>query len=158
MLFLNKTQYLSKSPSQTLALGQSLAKKLLKLKKFKKSGPTIIALEGELGCGKTTFIKGLAKGLGIKQKITSPTFILIKRYPIANSSLSDFRHFYHIDCYRIKKPLELEKLGLKKILKDNSSIVAIEWAEKIKKLLPKKTLWLAFSFKKYGVRKIKVIK
>jgi len=87
-----------------------------------------------LGSGKTTFVQGFLRGLGIKKKITSPTFVIAKNYKQA----------YHIDCYRIKKADELLKLGLREVLENPQNIVLIEWAEKIKKILPKNFVWLKF--------------
>lgn len=102
-------------------------------KKF-KSGT--VALTGELGSGKTTFAQGFALGLGIKEKIISPTFVLIRQYPISKKNLPAGRQvFYHVDLYRVNS---FQELGLKEILENQNNIVVIEWAEKIKNL-PKKT-------------------
>ena len=79
-------EYLSKSSSQTKKLGESLAKKFLKEKKQK--GAKILGLEGDLGGGKTTFLQGFAKGLGLKEKILSPTFIIMRKFKIQNSKVS----------------------------------------------------------------------
>lgn len=127
----------TKNEKETQKLGQIIAKLLLSGKLKKR----ILALEGELGGGKTTFLKGFAKGLGIKEKILSPTFVLIKKFEISNSK---FRNFYHIDCYRIKSKNEILRLGFKRIIKEPRNVVAIEWANKIKDLLPKNTLFLKF--------------
>lgn len=104
----------------------------------------ILALQGELGSGKTTFIQGFLRGLGIKKKITSPTFVLVKNYELRIKNYGKYKHAYHIDCYRIKKASELLKLGLKEILGNFQNIVLIEWAEKIQGALPKNTIWLKF--------------
>src|SRR3989344_3069947 len=92
----------------------------------------IIALTGELGAGKTIFAQGFAKGLRIKEKIVSPTFVLIRQHPIPNTNQT----LYHIDLYRIE---QFESLGLKEIMADQSNIVLIEWAQKLKDL-PKNTI------------------
>lgn len=92
----------------------------------KKFNRGILALSGELGSGKTTFAQGFARGLGIKEKIISPTFIIIRQYPT---------NFYHIDLYRVEN---FQELGLEEILANPNNIVLIEWAEKIKDL-PKNT-------------------
>jgi len=128
---------LTKNERETMKIGEMIGNFLISGKSKKR----ILALEGELGGGKTTFLKGLAKGLGIKENILSPTFILIRRFNIQNSK---FKNFYHIDCYRIKERKEILKLGLKKILRDSKNIVAIEWANKIKSILPKETIFLNF--------------
>ena len=123
------TKFLTTSAGQTQKIGQSLAKKILKAPFSKQA--KILGLVGDLGSGKTTFLQGLAKGLGIKEKILSPTFIIIRR----------IKNFYHIDCYRIKKPEEILGLGFKKIISDPQNIVAVEWADKIKKILTKGHAW-----------------
>lgn len=179
-----KQKYLTKNSTQTQKLGKNLAKEIYPVKsrragvsplarlfnRVKKTGKTalVIGLIGELGGGKTTFLQGFAKGLGIKEKILSPTFVILKRFKITklktqnskrkataqNSKLNEFENFYHIDCYRIKKPKELLDLGFKKIISDPKNIVAIEWAEKIKKILPKNTLKIKFEFIDKKTRKI----
>lgn len=96
----------------------------------------ILALVGDLGAGKTVFVQGVAHGLGIKNRIVSPTFILMRKY----------NNFYHVDLYRLEGDVEkeVENLGLLDILKDKNNIVAIEWAEKIKDLLPGNTTLIHF--------------
>lgn len=123
--------------------------------------PQVIALEGNLGAGKTTFVQGFARALGIKEKIQSPTFVLMKIYSIYSSSLSRRyrrkssrlrsnnkiyrpQHLVHIDCYRLGSPRDLTHLGFKNLLKDKDAIIIVEWADKIKNLLPKRSLWIKF--------------
>lgn len=115
-----------------------------------KSG--VIALEGELGAGKTTFVQGFAKGLGIKEKIISPTFVLIRQHKILPAGR---QVLYHIDLYRIEN---LNGLGLEEILKDPENIALIEWAEKIKDLLPKDTVKISFKISDVNIRKISISK
>jgi len=131
---------------QTKKLARALAHKILKEKPKNKA--SIIGLEGDLGSGKTTFLQGFANGLGIKEKVLSPTFVLIKRFKISSQKEGQkgFKSFYHIDCYRIKKPKEILELGFEKIAADPRNIIAVEWSEKIKKILPLKTLTLRFLF------------
>ena len=163
-----RVEYLTTASRQTKKLGEILAKEILKSKprsevsllrgKLKK-GALIIGLEGDLGGGKTTFLQGFAKGLGIKEKILSPTFIIIRRFKIrANSCLSSckFANFYHIDCYRIEKPKEILDLGFKEIISNPKNIVTIEWAERIQKILPAETIILKFEFIDPKTRKITV--
>jgi len=96
---------------------------------------TILTLYGNLGAGKTTFVQGLAKGLGIEKRIISPTFVIVRAYEIKGKAV---KKFYHIDLYRVESKNELENLGIPEILDDKEVIVAIEWAEKLEDLLPKK--------------------
>jgi tRNA threonylcarbamoyladenosine biosynthesis protein TsaE len=132
-------KFITKSEKETEKLGEEFGKKILKEKPGKTA--KILFLEGDLGGGKTTFLKGFARGLGIREKILSPTFILFRKFQIPNSK---FQNFYHIDCYRIETAKEILNLGFREIIKDPKNIVAIEWAEKIKKILPKKVLKIKF--------------
>ena len=136
--------FLTTTTWQTKKLGEILAQEVKKTKPQK--GATVIGLEGDLGGGKTTFLQGFSKGLGIKQKITSPTFVIMRRYKIQN--------FYHIDCYRIQKQKEILDLGFKKIVSTPRNIVAIEWAEKIRKTIPGEAIWVKFEFIDKTTRKI----
>ncbi len=97
------------------------------LKLAKKEQGRVFALTGELGAGKTIFVQGFAKGLGITEKIISPTFVLIRQHKIPNTK----KVLFHIDLYRIK---DVSGLGLPEILSDPNNVVLIEWAEKIKEL------------------------
>ncbi len=116
----------SKSVKETQKIAADMAQKII------KSGQgAIIALEGELGAGKTTFIKGFAKALGVKDKVKSPTFVLMKKYHVRGTEL------YHLDCYRVGNEKDLKIPELKEILKEPHNIVVIEWAEHIRKILPK---------------------
>ena len=120
----------------------------------------VLALQGDLGGGKTTFLQGFAKGLGIKEKILSPTFVLIKRFKITaipqnrQPSILRYRYFYHIDCYRINSAKDINGLGFGDIISNSENIVAIEWSERIKKRLPKLTITIKFNFLKRNKRKI----
>ncbi len=101
----------------------------------------VLALSGDLGAGKTTFVQGLACGLGIAAAITSPTFILVNRY-----RLPDGRRLHHADCYRLKDaPLEMWDIGLDDLLA-GEDIVVIEWADRIPGLLPDDHLEVAFTY------------
>jgi len=122
-------KYLSKSEKQTKKIAEGLAKKL--------KGGEVIALTGNLGAGKTTFIQGLAKGLKIKKNVNSPTFVLMKIYPVINSCIL---YLCHIDAYRIKNPMELEDIGALEYFRDKNTVSIIEWADKIKSILPKKNI------------------
>lgn len=103
----------------------------------------VLALNGELGAGKTTFVQGFSRALGIKDRITSPTFVLMKIYKLAQKKFT-FKHLVHIDCYRIDRSDELLHLGLDEILGDPDAIILIEWANRIKKILPSDAITLNF--------------
>lgn len=114
-------KYLSNSEEETKSIGAKIAK---------KAKSNIFALTGELGAGKTIFVQGFAKGLGIKEKIISPTFVLIRQHKIPKTK----KVLYHIDLYRIE---EINDLGLKEIWSDKNNLVLIEWADKAENFLPK---------------------
>ena len=147
-----KREILTKSTEETKKLGEKLAKKILFDSPEKRGKAMIIGLFGDLGGGKTTFLQGFAKGLGIKEKILSPTFILMKRFRIPK-----FKIFYHFDCYRISKPKEILDLGWKEIISNPQNIVAVEWADRIDKILPKDALRLKFAFIDETTRKITIL-
>ncbi len=101
----------------------------------------ILALAGDLGAGKTTFVQGLARGLGITVPVTSPTFILINRYVAA-----DGRVLQHADCYRLANaPAEMWDVGLTDLFAGDD-IVVIEWADRIPGLLPEEYMEVAFAY------------
>lgn len=115
----------------------------------------VIVLEGELGAGKTTFLKGFAKGLGVRKNIQSPTFIIMNRFVLKNKK---FNNFFHFDCYRIENKNDMKNLGFEDILTKKGNIICIEWGSKIKELLPKKRTDIIFEVKKENERVIKIKK
>lgn len=115
----------TKSEKQTLNLGENL---VLALK-----GGEVIGLIGELGAGKTVFIKGIARGLNIKNIITSPTFVLMKVYKVKGQ----IKHLCHVDAYRLKSAQDLIDIGIKDYLNKKNAITVIEWADQVKNILPK---------------------
>ncbi len=131
--------YQSFSSAETKKLGCSLARKILKNKPPKTAA--IIALAGELSSGKTTFTQGFFRGLGIRRRAVSPTFIIIRRFAPRHKK---FTNLYHIDAYRAGNPKEILKLNLAEIFIDPKNIVIIEWADKIKSLLPPTAIWVYF--------------
>ena len=135
--------YKTTSFRQTKKLANLLARKFLQ-RRLKQKGALVLALSGDLGAGKTTFVQGFLRGLGVRKKITSPTFVIIKNYELRIKNHGKYGRAYHIDCYRIKKVKELLDLGLKEILENPQNIVLIEWAERIKRALPKNAVWLKF--------------
>ncbi|MDP2914561.1 MAG: tRNA (adenosine(37)-N6)-threonylcarbamoyltransferase complex ATPase subunit type 1 TsaE [Candidatus Aminicenantes bacterium] len=112
----NKTSYVSRSATETLALGKKLART------FKGNG--VVFLIGELGAGKTVFAKGIASGLGLKNvhQVCSPTFTLMNVY-LARVPI------YHFDLYRLAKAAEITDLGFEDYI--GEGVVVVEWAEKI---------------------------
>lgn len=107
-------------------------------KKFLNNEGAIIALVGDLGAGKTTFTQGFCEGLGIKEKVISPTFVLMRQHQLPQVK----KNLFHIDLYRIEGKIDINNLGLKDIIDDEDSLVLIEWAEKIKDQLPQRTIFI----------------
>ncbi len=112
-------EYISKSLSKTYQIAKAYAKTL--------KANDVVLLEGEMGAGKTTFTKGLAKGLGIEDEITSPTYAYMNDYD---------GKLYHYDCYRLSSGEDAEALGLTDYFYAGG-IAVIEWSQNIKSVLPK---------------------
>lgn len=137
------------SAEETIEYGINFAKKL--------KGGEVLALTGDLGSGKTTFIKGLAEGLRVADNITSPTFVILKNYPILTSD-SHLRGglFVHIDAYRAETIEDIKSVGIEDYLNRDDVIMAIEWAEKIQDILPKNTINITFKHLDENKREIKI--
>ncbi len=128
------------SEAQTIALGAEIGAEL-------KPG-SVIALEGSLGAGKTTLVKGIARSLGITEAVTSPTFTLIQQY---DGTLP----LFHMDLYRIDSLEEFELLGAEEYLYDQG-VTVIEWSGKISQLLPASTMFITCSIEPDQTRRITI--
>ncbi|NLP31421.1 MAG: tRNA (adenosine(37)-N6)-threonylcarbamoyltransferase complex ATPase subunit type 1 TsaE [Clostridiales bacterium] len=122
---------ISKSEKQTEELGLKLAEEL-------KPG-TVIALIGDLGSGKTALTKALAKGLGIEEQVTSPTFTIIQEYSGGRLPL------YHFDVYRLEGEEDMYELGYEDYFYGDG-VCVVEWADRIKELLPKNTIYINIDY------------
>lgn len=153
-----KKVFITKTAGETQKMGQKLAKDILRASFLKKLSDTLVLeLIGDLGGGKTTFLQGFAKGIGIKTRIASPTFIIIKslKIPVSDKFFKQHsRNLYHIDAYRLKNSKDAVLLGVKDILSVQGNIIAIEWADKIKDILPKKAIKIRFFLVDKNKRKI----
>lgn len=138
----NEKVYVTGSGEETKRLGEKFAKNL--------KGGEFLAFYGNLGSGKTTFIQGLAAGLGIKRRIISPTFIIVRHYKIKKGN------FYHIDLYRTESVNDLLSLGIDQIIEDKNNITALEWGEKMGELLPKKRIDIYFEYLDENQREIRI--
>lgn len=138
----------SKSAKETQRVAARLAKQVLVKQHVKHA--TVLALEGELGAGKTEFTKGFAKALGVKQKITSPTFVLMKPYKLKGGTL------FHIDAYRLKNYRDLIALGVGELIEDPHNILLIEWSDRVKKILPKKYIKIHIDHIDKSTRKVSI--
>ena len=114
------------------------------LKPTQADGAVVLALSGDLGAGKTTFVQSLGRTLGITESITSPTFTIMKGYETTDDV---FTHLVHMDAYRIESAEELRPLRFTDILQTPHTLVCVEWAELIKEALPSGTPHLILSVK-----------
>ena len=135
--------YISSSSAATKKLGFDLARKILRLGPGQRA--RVLALTGDLGSGKTTLVQGFFCGLGVRRQATSPTFILMRRAALGRGK---FRNVFHLDAYRLHKLSELQALELEPVMLNSKNIVLIEWAERIKRALPRLkasgVLWIRF--------------
>ncbi len=102
----------------------------------------VLALTGELGSGKTTFTRAFARALGARDRVMSPTFVLVRRTELKNKK---FKNLYHADAYRLARGTELARLGLKDAFRDPTNIVLVEWADRMRRGLPRDAQWVEFS-------------
>lgn len=138
----------TQSFEETQKLGFDLAKTL--------KGGEVLALHGDLGSGKTTFMQGLAQGLGIKRRIISPTFIIMRTYEVGSENQElRIKNLYHVDLYRVESERDVEGLGLLELLGEKESIVAIEWPDKIENMLPEDRIEIYFEYLKDDMRSIR---
>ena len=111
----------------------------------------VVLLTGDLGAGKTTLVKAIAKELGYDGLVTSPTFTLLNQY-------SGKMPIYHFDMYRLKSAAEAIESGLDEILKQNDGVCFVEWPQKVASILPEKNIMLDISIVGDSARKFKVVK
>ncbi len=123
----NTFEFLSRSPEQTRRLGARLGALL-------QTGD-LVCLAGDLGSGKTTMVQGIAQGWGTLDPVSSPSFVLVNHY-----RRPDGQTLYHMDSYRIEDALQAEELDLDLMLE--SGALVLEWADRIREILPEECLWV----------------
>lgn len=139
---------LSKSLDETEKIARDF---LATLKSSEKA--TVIGLNGNLGSGKTTFVQAVARILGIKESLTSPTFVIMKSYELLTRG---YKQLVHVDAYRLEKGEDLEKLKIKEIFNKPENLVFIEWPENVKSVMPNQTKTLKFEFIEENTRSIEI--
>ena len=112
---------------------------------------TVVALHGDLGAGKTTFVQAVARAFGVTADVVSPTFVIQKRYELHNQP---FRHLVHIDAYRLTEARELAVLGWDELLHDPGNLIFIEWPERVDELLPADTRHIHLTYIDASTRRI----
>lgn len=145
--FTEKNEVITHDEIETQELGKKVIQKYKNILSYKA---IVICLEGELGAGKTQFSKGVAKGLGVKAPIVSPTFTLSRNYPFEGEG--KMLEFVHIDTWRMFDAGELEMLGFQNSI-DNCHVIVIEWANKMLEFIKQysdeaKIIWVKFSYGK----------
>lgn len=113
----------------------------------------VVALVGDLGSGKTTFVQGIANALGIEEPVTSPTFVLWHQYETKNER---FPLLHHLDLYRLESENEVLGLGLQELFSQPDGLVIVEWADKFESLFPEKTVWVTFRYVDEETREIEI--
>ena len=146
-------QKISKHIKETGEIARLFFEAILKKSKHKK-GATVVALSGDLGAGKTAFTQYVAKHLGVTSKITSPTFVILKKYPIKKSKHYTF--LIHIDAYRLTHEEDLSPLKWNELISDNKHIIFIEWPENVAKAIPPDATRVTISHMKDGHRKLEL--
>jgi tRNA threonylcarbamoyladenosine biosynthesis protein TsaE len=117
----------SHNVAQTEAIAATLARSLV--------GGEVIALDGELGAGKTQFVRGLVRGLGgSPRSVSSPTFVLLNVYDTGRLKV------FHLDAYRVHSAEDLESIGFIELLEQNGVVVVVEWASRVRELMPKNVI------------------
>lgn len=101
----------------------------------KGADATLVTLSGELGAGKTAFVKAIAHALGVEDVVTSPTFVLEKIYKLGHR-MSKFERLIHVDAYRLEKGADLAPLGFDELMQDAGNLILLEWPEKVADALP----------------------
>ncbi len=152
---------LSKNIKETEKIAKTFLDKILKGKK-KHKGALVVGLSGDLGAGKTAFTKLVTKHLGIKERVFSPTYVIMKKYSLARrrgsaqrARGSNYKFFFHIDAYRLESEKELLHLGWEEIIGNDEHLVFIEWPENISKAMPKHSKFVQISSKDNGHRNFK---
>ncbi|MCJ7740278.1 tRNA (adenosine(37)-N6)-threonylcarbamoyltransferase complex ATPase subunit type 1 TsaE [Candidatus Microgenomates bacterium] len=140
-------EYTTKTADETKKLGETFGLKLV--------GGETICLYGELGAGKTVFTGRLINYFLPKKRILSPTFIIVRHYPVIDSRI---KNIYHADLYRMANNGEIESTGLAEFINKPDSVVLVEWAEKMGKVLPKKRIDIKFLIIDDNQRKITIQK
>jgi len=139
---------------------ENLAEKTLEIiSQNKQNYATVLALQGDLGSGKTTFTKQLSKILGITESVTSPTFVILKNFEIQTENLAEktfFKKLIHIDSYRLDLSGELSHLGFHDFLNQKENLIVIEWPERVSDLLPKNYFLLKFSHIDETTREVEI--
>jgi len=145
-------EVITNAPNETEKLATHIVSELKGDGEEERGTSTIVALQGNLGAGKTMFVKGAAESLGIKETITSPTFVIVKMYPIGIEA--PWERLVHIDAYRLESEKELNSIDWNTLASDPKNLIFIEWPEQVGLGVPERALWLEFEAIDENTRKI----
>jgi len=143
---------ITKNETETFDFGRKLAKKC--------HGGEVFVLNGDLGAGKTKLLQGLAKELGVRGRVNSPTFNIIKVYKTGSAAVklkNKVKFFCHIDAYRLKSSTDLLSLGVEELFGDSETVTAVEWGEKVKKIWPRKAIIITIKVLDNNRREISLV-
>lgn len=144
-------KYLSTSVAETDKIASDFLRQIQGIK-VQAKGATVVGLFGDLGSGKTTFTQALGKHLNVSEIMTSPTFVIQKRYDLDDES--GFRRLVHVDAYRLESGQEILNLNFQEDLNDINNLILIEWPERIIEALPEDILKINFKFMSENEREI----
>lgn len=139
---------ISKSNDETRALARKLIGSL-----ERGEGATVIALTGDLGAGKTAFSQFVGEALGVHDPIQSPTFLIEKIYELKRQA---WEHLVHIDAYRLDDESELLSLGWDEIVRKPENLILVEWADKVRNILPQDAIHIVFKHVDESTREIEI--
>ncbi len=140
--------WVSKNARETRRIAERFAHALKKSRRR----VLVVGLVGELGAGKTFFVQCVARALGVRARMPSPTFLVVRSYPLPKETF--YEKLYHVDAYRIKTKRDLDNTGLSRILQSPRSLIFIEWADRVKNYLPKSVLMAHLRHGKNGRERI----
>ncbi len=150
----------TKTLEETQVIASGFVSDLVKLSASGLEKPavtaTVVGFYGDLGSGKTSFVQGVAKALGITVPVASPTFVLQKIYKLDEKIQNHFSHLVHIDAYRMDSADELSHIGWEEILKDSRNLICIEWPEKVFTGMPKDHIYVICLFVDNETRKFDI--
>jgi tRNA threonylcarbamoyladenosine biosynthesis protein TsaE len=149
---MKSVQKTSKNLKETSVLAKKFLYQIVSQRK-RKSGATVVGLSGNLGAGKTAFIKEIGRHLKIKAPMSSPTFVIIKRYSISHQV---FENFFHLDAYRLKNVKELLRLGWEEIISNEKNLVFIDWPENVREAMPRDSFLIEIWIDEKGERNFKL--
>ena len=146
---MERQKYYTHSPQETFELGEKWGKEC--------RGGEIMALQGELGAGKTVFVQGVAQGLGYKEVVNSPTFVLMQLYELTENE-NEIAYLCHIDAYRVHSSEEIQNAGVEDYLGREDTVCVVEWPARISDILPSSTLYFSLDIQGENDREISIKK